>query len=111
MACDELVGSAISHVMMSQMIAPNSPPKMTYMSTIFGSISLSLMVLATPVPKTKAATKLKNAAQNTACTGDKTRVVTTVATEFAASWKPLKISNISASPIRKNRSEEHTSEL
>jgi hypothetical protein len=43
------------------------------------------MVLATPVPKTKAATKLKNAAQKTAWIGERTRVVTTVATELAAS--------------------------
>ncbi len=37
----------------------------------------------------KAATKLKNAAQTTACPGESTRVETTVAIEFAASWKPL----------------------
>ncbi len=43
------------------------------------------MVLATPVPNTNAATKLKNAAQMTACEGDSTRVETTVAMELAAS--------------------------
>ena len=47
------------------------------------------MVLATAVPKVKAATKLKNAAQMTALPGESTRVETTVAIEFAASWKPL----------------------
>ena len=46
-------------------------------------------VLATAVPKAKAATKLKNAAHTTACPGERTRVDTTVAMEFAASWKPL----------------------
>ena len=46
-------------------------------------------VLATPVPKKNAAMKLKKAAQATACSGDSTRVDTTVAMEFAASWKPL----------------------
>ena len=46
-------------------------------------------VLATAVPNTNAATKLKNAAQITACPGDSTRVDTTVAMELAASWKPL----------------------
>src|ERR1700683_359359 len=101
-ACEELVGSAISQVMRSQMIAPNSPPKITYISTTFGSINLSLTVFATPVPNTKAATKLKNAAQQTAWIGDNTRVVTTVAMEFAVSWKPLKISKTSASATRKN---------
>ena len=42
-------------------------------------------VLATAVPKTNAATKLKNAAQITAWPGDSTRVDTTVAIELAAS--------------------------
>src|SRR2546425_11937767 len=36
-----------------------------------------------------AATKLKKAAQTTACSGVSTRVETTVAIELAASWKPL----------------------
>src|SRR5579871_1339105 len=47
-------------------------------------------VLATWVPMTKAATKLKKAAQSTALVGDRTRVETTVAMELAASWKPLR---------------------
>jgi hypothetical protein len=38
------------------------------------------------VPKTAAAAKLKKAAQSTAWPGDSTRVETTVAMEFAASW-------------------------
>ena len=42
-------------------------------------------VLATAVPKPKAATKLKNAAQTTALPGESTRVDTTVAIELAAS--------------------------
>ena len=46
-------------------------------------------MLATAVPKVNAATKLKNAAQMTACPGESTRVDTTVAIELAASWKPL----------------------
>ncbi len=40
--------------------------------------------------------KLKNAAHSTACHGFSTRVATTVAIEFAASWKPLTKSKISA---------------
>ncbi len=43
------------------------------------------------------ATKLKNAAQSTAWYGFSTRVETTVAIEFAASWKPFMKSNASAS--------------
>ena len=46
-------------------------------------------VLATAVPKRNAAAKLKKAAQMTALAGESTRVETTVAIEFAASWKPL----------------------
>src|SRR5689334_12592876 len=42
--------------------------------------------------------KLKKAAQTTAVWGVSTRVVTTVAMELAASWKPLRKSNSSASP-------------
>src|SRR6202050_476800 len=60
-----------------------------------------LMVWATPVPKINAAAKLKNAAHRTAARGDRTRVVTTVATELAASWKPLRKSKTSATPITK----------
>src|SRR5215204_2669929 len=56
-------------------------------------------VLATAVPKAKAATKLKTAAQMTALPGLRTRVETTVAIEFAASWKPLMKSNASATKI------------
>jgi len=41
--------------------------------------------LATPVPKVKAATKLKKAAQQTAWNGVSTRVETMVAIELAAS--------------------------
>ncbi len=54
------------------------------------------MVFATAVPSPKAATKLKNAAHSTAIPGDSTRVETTVAMEFAASWKPLMKSKVSA---------------
>ncbi|MND07545.1 hypothetical protein D3C83_295850 [compost metagenome] len=42
-------------------------------------------VLATAVPNTKAATKLKKAAHTTAWPGFSTRVETTVAIELAAS--------------------------
>jgi len=49
------------------------------------SINPEPIVLATAVPKVKAATKLKNAAQTTPWSGVKTRVETTVAIEFAAS--------------------------
>ena len=88
-ACDELVGSPKYQVIRSQMIAPVRPPKMTANVTMWMSIMPAPTVLATAVPKVKAATKLKNAAQMTALPGERTRVDTTVAIEFAASWNPL----------------------
>src|SRR5512144_1615875 len=58
------------------------------------------MVLATlsslPHRTGSAEMKLKKAAQPTATTGERTRVETTVAMEFAASWKPLMKSKASA---------------
>ena len=56
------------------------------------------MVFATAVPNRNTAMKLNPAAQTTAADGDKTRVDTTVAMEFAASWKPLMKSKHSATP-------------
>ena len=67
------------------MIAPVGPPKITANVTILMSIIPLPTVVATAVPKVKAATKLKNAAQMTALPGESTRVDTTVAIEFAAS--------------------------
>src|ERR1700687_4659728 len=52
------------------------------------------MVLATAVPKTKAATKFQKAAQATARNGVSTRVETTVAIELAASCQPLENSKV-----------------
>ena len=61
------------------------------------------MVLATLVPNTAKAMKLKKAAQNTATRGDSTRVETMVAIELAASCRPFRKSNASATAIRPNR--------
>ena len=47
--------------------------------------------------------KLKNAAHATAQCGFSTRVETTVAIEFAASWRPLMKSNASASATTATR--------
>ena len=89
-ACDELVGRPTYHVMTSHTIAPNKPAKITANVTVLMSTIPLPMVLATAVPKPNAATKLKNAAHRTAFPGVSTRVDTTVAIEFAASWKPLR---------------------
>src|SRR5713101_6182466 len=52
------------------------------------------MVLATAVPKTKAAMKFQKAAHATARKGVSTRVETTVAIELAASCQPFENSNV-----------------
>src|SRR5690242_1831953 len=104
-ACDEDVGRPHHHVSTSHTIAPTRPARTTYWVTIstrqpgdaMSNWIMPLpMVLATAVPRKNAATKLKNAAQITASLGVSTRVDTTVAMLLAASWNPLKKSNVSA---------------
>src|SRR3990167_5849994 len=56
----------------------------------------------------KMAMKLKKAAKTTACPGRRTPVDTTVAIEFAASWKPFMKSNTSASATRKMMTQRAT---
>ena len=92
-ACEELVGRPNHHVRMSQAIAPMRPAKITALVKTDGSTTSFAIVAATAVPKIRNDAKLKNAAHATACCGESTRVDTTVAIEFAASWKPLKKSN------------------
>src|SRR5207249_3212568 len=75
----------------------------TALSTTSGCTIPLPMVVATATPKPKAATKLKNAAQTTAALGVSTRVDTTVAIEFAASWKPFMKSNARATRMRAPR--------
>src|SRR5215204_1187462 len=95
-ACDDEVGSPSHQVRKFQATAPTSPAKTTASETTAESTVLPT-VLATAVWKTRKAMKLKNAAQMTAMRGVNTRVETTVAIEFAASWNPLVKSNTSAS--------------
>ena len=59
------------------------------------------MVLATAVPK-NAPNKFIVAANMTALPGERTFVATTVAMEFAVSWKPLMNSNTNAAKITSN---------
>src|SRR4051794_39064275 len=98
-ACEDELGRPSHHVSRFHVIAPINAARITYAVACLGSMMPLAMALATAVPKTKAATKLKNAAQITASFGDSTRVDTTVAMLFAASWKPLMKSNTSAITI------------
>ncbi len=88
-ACDELDGIPYHQVMRFQPIAPISAATTTVLSTTCGSTIPLPMVLATCSGKKTNATKLKKAAHATAMRGESTRVETTVAIEFAASWNPL----------------------
>src|SRR3954468_19914120 len=74
-----------------------SAPKINRLSTKAGSTMPLPTVDATDRWNTPQASTLKNAAQITACQGLSTPVETTVAIEFAASWKPFMKSNTSAS--------------
>src|SRR5256885_16415245 len=80
-------------------MAPTSPANTTPREIESGMTTPFAIVVATFVPKTRKATKLKNAAHATAIRGDSTRVDTTVAIELAASWKPLTKSNASATAM------------
>ncbi|MHC2407756.1 hypothetical protein ACVJGC_000347 [Bradyrhizobium diazoefficiens] len=86
-----------------QTMAPTSAAKITWASTIEGSMMPVPMVWATCSPNTMKATKLKKAAQNTANCGRSTRVETMVAIELAASCRPFKKSNSSATAISPTR--------
>src|SRR5262249_54146844 len=97
----ELDGRPSHHVVRFHRIAPTSPdsPIHTYAGSFHPTVTYFEITFATPSPKIRNATKLKNAAHSTATFGDKTRVDTTVAIEFAASWKPLMTSKPSARTI------------
>jgi hypothetical protein len=106
-AWEELVGNPQTHVIRSHTIAPMSPARITHSSTTAVSTTPFPTVRATLTPKPNAATKLKNAAQTTACSGDSTRVDTMVAIELAASWKPLMKSKTSATKMMPTTSESN----
>ncbi len=83
------MGSPVHQVIRSKPIAPSSAGGDGGVAERPGLRDLCEIVSATLVPKKMNAAKLKNAAHATACFGVSTRVDTTVAMEFAASWNPL----------------------
>ncbi len=87
-AWDDDVGRPHHHVRSPHTIAPTRPAPTRPRVTIFGSTPFA-MFPAMCVLKMRNATKLKIAAQITATFGLSTRVDTTVAMLFAASWNPL----------------------
>ena len=98
--CDELTGIPNrAQKKYAQIMAPSNAAKIRY-TEINSLWTISLpMVLATGTPKTNNATKLKNAAHITAFFGERIRVETIVAMEFAASFMPLTKSKVRAARI------------
>src|SRR6266481_2582227 len=92
--------------MVFQVMAPRRPARRTFSSTISMWTMPLPMVLATAVPKTKAATKFQKAAQTTARKGVRTRVETTVAMELAASCQPFENSKARVRKMTTRRSEK-----
>ena len=84
-ACDELDGIPNHQVIRFHVIAPSSPPRITFASTTFRSMNPAATDFATAVPTKKSAAKLNTAAQITAANGLRTRVPTIVAIELAES--------------------------
>src|SRR5690606_36548841 len=93
-ACEDEDGRPSHQVIRFQVMPPASAHSSTCAVTFTTSVSTSpeAMVLATAVPM-KAPMRFMVAASITACPGDSTLVATTVAIEFAVSWKPLMNSN------------------
>ncbi len=101
LAWDEEEGIAIHQVSRFQPMAPIRAEKIRPSLINSGMTMPEPTVLATCSPKNRKAMKLKNAAQATAAKGGSTRVATMVAMELAASCRPFRKSNASATTIRK----------
>src|SRR3954468_9440804 len=101
--CEELDGIPNHHVSKFHAMAATSPAQMTCRLMKCSSTDFEIVfpILNSPIIyfETKKAAKLKSAAQSTAWKGVSTLVETMVAIEFAASWKPLMKSKISASTM------------
>src|SRR5690606_12585444 len=93
-ACEDEDGRPNHHVIRFQVMPPSNAHRSSCERTLttLGSIRPEAMVLATAVPAS-APTRFIDAASLTACIGESTLVATTVAIEFAVSWKPLMYSN------------------
>src|SRR4029453_2264539 len=83
------------HVIRFQVIAPTSPARITFNVMTCGS-TMPLAIVAATANETNAPRKLRTAALTTAIRGERARVETDVAIEFAVSWKPFVKSKKSA---------------
>ena len=86
-------------VMRFYAIAPRSAARLMGRVTGKGSITFFPMVVGTATLNMNAPAKFQNAARRTAVLGLRTFVATTVAMEFAESWKPLMKSKMRATAM------------
>ncbi len=91
----ELEGSPRYHVIRFQVIAPVSPAR-TMSSVITSGSTIPFAIVAATAIETNAPAKLSTAAIATAARGERARVETLVAIEFAVSWNPFVKSKKSA---------------
>ncbi len=90
-ACEELLGSAMYHVMRFQTIAPQRAAAITYCGSTH--VTMPEAMVSATFALMRAPTKLSVADIIVAARGVSTRVETDVAIEFAVSWNPLIKSN------------------
>jgi hypothetical protein len=91
----ELDGRPKYHVIRFQVIAPTSPARMIF-SVMTSWSTMPFAIVAATANETKAPRKFRTAALRTANRGERARVETDVAIEFAVSWKPFVKSKKSA---------------
>ena len=92
-ACDELVGRPKYQVIRSQTIAPISPPKITPKRDDVDVDHPLADRLGDGGAEDERGDEVEERGPDHRLPGESTRVETTVAIEFAASWKPLMKSN------------------
>src|SRR5215216_6403954 len=91
----ELDGRPRYHVMRFHVIAPTRPAKTIFRVIAPGS-TIPFATVAATLSETNAPAKFRTAAESTARRGERARVETLVAMEFAVSWKPFVKSKNSA---------------
>ena len=98
----ELEGRPRYHVTRFQVIAPTSPARTTS-SVITSALTIPVAIVAATSSETNAPRTLRKAALMTAARGDRARVETLVAIEFAVSWNPFVKSKNSATATTATR--------
>ena len=88
---------------MFQATAPVSAAPSTTTTSASGTVTIPAMVFATARPMSSGPTTLPTAARTTAGPGRAARVMTSVAMELAASWRPLVAANASAMAMATTR--------